>query len=226
MHIFKHAIACTFAAALVAGGMNPAVSAPMPTHVGTMKAMVSQDTTQVYWRGGGWRGGGWGWGGFGVGALAGALIGGAIASTAYGGYYGGMAVRTMAVRTMAILPHTTTPTGTVPHVLPITDTGHRTDTATATVQLTDMRVPIGFIRAITKGASTAATGEPAYDEGRQSFLAAPSTQGPRCLALKRNKRSILRFAYSSAWETPSSQWIYVGWRRSSRPENRRPVGSH
>ena len=62
MQIFKHAIACTFAATLVAGAMNPAVSAPMPTHVGTMKAMVSQDTTQVYWRGGGWRGGGWGWG--------------------------------------------------------------------------------------------------------------------------------------------------------------------
>ena len=90
MHIFKHAIACTFAATLVAGGMNPAVSAPMPTHVGTMKAMVSQDTTQVYWRGGGWRGGGWGWGGWGAGALAGALIGGAIASAAIGGpYYGG-----------------------------------------------------------------------------------------------------------------------------------------
>lgn len=65
MHIFKHATACNLAAALVAGGMNPAVSAPMPTNVGTMKAMVPQETTQVYWRGG------WGWGGWGVGALAG-----------------------------------------------------------------------------------------------------------------------------------------------------------
>jgi hypothetical protein len=89
MSIWKTAMACSLAGAVMAGQLQQAAAAPMPTNVAAMKAMVSDDTTQVYWRGGwGWRGGGgWGWG---LGALAaGAIIGGAIASSAPYGYYGG-----------------------------------------------------------------------------------------------------------------------------------------
>jgi hypothetical protein len=78
MSIWKTAIACSLAGAVMAG---QAAAAPMPTNVAAMKAVVGDDTTQVYWRGG------WGWG---LGGLAaGAIIGGAIASTAPYGYYGG-----------------------------------------------------------------------------------------------------------------------------------------
>jgi hypothetical protein len=80
MSIWKTAVACSLAGAVMAGQVQQAAAAPMPTNVATMKAMVGNDITQVYWRGG------WGWG---LGALAaGAIIGGAIASAPYG-YYGG-----------------------------------------------------------------------------------------------------------------------------------------
>src|SRR5512139_4015892 len=81
MSIWKTAIACTLAGALIAGEVQQAAAAPMPTNVGAMKAMVPDSTTQVHWRGGGW--------GWGIGALAaGAIIGGAIASSGPYGYYG------------------------------------------------------------------------------------------------------------------------------------------
>ena len=81
MSIWKTAIACSLAGAVVAGQVQQAAAAPMPTNVATMKAMAGDDTVQVHWRGG------WGWG---VGALAaGAIIGGAIASSGPYGYYGG-----------------------------------------------------------------------------------------------------------------------------------------
>lgn len=82
MSNWKTLVACALAGTLMAGQLEQAAAAPLPTNVGTMKAMVPEGTTQVHWRGG-WHGGGIG---FGFGALAaGALIGGAIAS---GGYYG------------------------------------------------------------------------------------------------------------------------------------------
>jgi hypothetical protein len=82
MGIQKTLIGYTLTGALVAAQVGQAVAAPMPTSVGTMKAMVADSTTQVHWHGG--------WGGWGLGAgIAGAIIGGAIASSAYGGYYGG-----------------------------------------------------------------------------------------------------------------------------------------
>jgi hypothetical protein len=82
MGIQKTLIGYTLTAALVAAQMGQAAAAPMPTSVGTMKAMVTDSMTQVHWHGG--------WGGWGLGAgIAGAIIGGAIASNAYGGYYGG-----------------------------------------------------------------------------------------------------------------------------------------
>ena len=83
MTIWKTAIACTLAGAVMAGQVERAAAGPMPTNVATMKAAVGDDVTQVYWRG---RGFGWGIGGL----AAGAIIGSAIASSAYGyGYYGG-----------------------------------------------------------------------------------------------------------------------------------------
>jgi hypothetical protein len=83
MSIWKSAIACSLAGAVLAGQIEQAAAAPLPTNVATMKAAVGDDVTQVYWRG---RGFGWGIGGL----AAGAIIGGAIASSAYGGgYYGG-----------------------------------------------------------------------------------------------------------------------------------------
>ena len=75
MSIWKTAIACSLAGAVMAGQMEQAVAAPLPTNVATMKAAVGDDVTQVYWRGRGWGGGGWGWGAGGL--LAGAIIGGA-----------------------------------------------------------------------------------------------------------------------------------------------------
>jgi hypothetical protein len=81
MNLFKTSVACTLTGALIAAvQIAPAAAAPMPTNVATMKAMVPDSATKVYWRGG------WGWG-LGAGVLAGALIGGAVASSAYG-YYG------------------------------------------------------------------------------------------------------------------------------------------
>jgi hypothetical protein len=81
MTIWKTAIACTLAGAVMAGQIGPAAAAPLPTNVATMKAAVGDDIAQVHWRGGGW---GWGLGGF----AAGAIIGSAIAGAPYG-YYGG-----------------------------------------------------------------------------------------------------------------------------------------
>lgn len=83
MRIWKTAIACSLAAAVVAGQIGQASAAPMPTNVATMKAAAGDDVTQVRWHGG------WGWGLGGLAAAA--IVGGAIASSApYGyGYYGG-----------------------------------------------------------------------------------------------------------------------------------------
>lgn len=84
MNIWKAAIACSLAGAVMAGQIEVAAAAPLPTNVATIKAAAGDDVTQVYWRG---RGFGWGIGGL----AAGAIIGSAIASSApYGyGYYGG-----------------------------------------------------------------------------------------------------------------------------------------
>jgi hypothetical protein len=79
---WKTAIACSLAGAVLAGQIEQAAAAPLPTNVATMKAAVGDDVTQVHWRGRGW-----GWGGGGL--LAGAIIGGAIASSSPYGYYGG-----------------------------------------------------------------------------------------------------------------------------------------
>lgn len=81
MSIWKTAIACSLAGAVMASQMQQAAAAPLPTNLATMKAAAGDDVTQVRWRGGGW---GWGLGGL----AAGAIIGGAIASGSYG-YYGG-----------------------------------------------------------------------------------------------------------------------------------------
>lgn len=85
MNIWKAAIACSLAGAVMAGEIEVAAAAPLPTNVATMKAAAGDDVTQVHWRG---RGFGWGIGGL----AAGAIIGSAIASGApygYGPYYGG-----------------------------------------------------------------------------------------------------------------------------------------
>ncbi|MCK1387687.1 hypothetical protein [Bradyrhizobium sp. 21] len=83
MSIWKMTIACSLAGAVMAGQVEQAAAAPLPTNVATMKAAAGDDVTQVYWRG---RGFGWGLGGL----AAGAIIGGAIASSAPYGYgYGG-----------------------------------------------------------------------------------------------------------------------------------------
>ena len=58
MGIQKTLIGYTLTGALVAAQVGQAEAAPMPTSVGTMKAMVADSTTQVHWHGG-W--GGWGW---------------------------------------------------------------------------------------------------------------------------------------------------------------------
>jgi hypothetical protein len=80
MSIWKTAIACSLAGIVVAGYAGQAGAAPLPTNVAAMKAVTSDGTTQVHWRGGGW---GLGLGGF----AAGAIIGSAIAGAPYG-YYG------------------------------------------------------------------------------------------------------------------------------------------
>ncbi len=82
MRFWTTAIACSLASAVMAGQIEQAAAAPLPTNVATMKAAVGDDVTQVHWRGGGL---GWGIGGF----AAGAIIGSAIASGAPYGYYGG-----------------------------------------------------------------------------------------------------------------------------------------
>src|SRR3954452_16226920 len=83
MTIWKTAIACSLAGAVMAGQVERAAAGPMPTNVATMKAAVGDDVTQVYWRG---RGFGWGIGGL----AAGAVIGGGLASRApCGGVLGG-----------------------------------------------------------------------------------------------------------------------------------------
>jgi hypothetical protein len=82
MSIWKTAIACSLAGTVMAGEIEQAAAAPLPTNVATMKAAVGDDVTQVYWRG---RGFGWGIGGL----AAGAIIGSAIASSGPYGYYGG-----------------------------------------------------------------------------------------------------------------------------------------
>lgn len=82
MNIWKAAIACSLAGAVMAGQIEVAAAAPLPTNVATMKAAAGDDVTQVHWRG---RGFGWGIGGL----AAGAIIGSAIASSAPYGYYGG-----------------------------------------------------------------------------------------------------------------------------------------
>src|SRR3569623_1180716 len=81
MGIWKTTIACSLAGIVLAGQVQQAAAAPMPTNVAAIKAVSSDATTLVPWRGGGW--------GCGLGALAaGAIIGGAIAGGPYG-YYGG-----------------------------------------------------------------------------------------------------------------------------------------
>jgi len=82
MRIWKTAIACLLAGAVIAGQTEVAAAAPLPTNVATMKAAAGDDVTQVHWRG---RGFGWGIGGL----AAGAIIGSAIASSGPYGYYGG-----------------------------------------------------------------------------------------------------------------------------------------
>jgi hypothetical protein len=82
MRIWKTAIACSLAGAVMAGQIEQVAAGPMPTNVATMKAAAGDDATQVYWRG---RGFGWGIGGL----AAGAIIGSAIASSSPYGYYGG-----------------------------------------------------------------------------------------------------------------------------------------
>lgn len=82
MSIWKTAIACSLATAVVAGHVGQATAAPLPTNVATMKAAAGDEVTPVYWRG---RGFGWALGGL----AAGAIIGGAIASGGPYGYYDG-----------------------------------------------------------------------------------------------------------------------------------------
>lgn len=87
MRIWKTAIACSLAGAVMAAQIGQATAAPMPTNVAAMKAAAGDNVAQVHWRGGGW---GWGLGGL----AAGAIIGSAIAAGSpygygYGPYYGG-----------------------------------------------------------------------------------------------------------------------------------------
>lgn len=78
MPIRKAAIACALAGAVMAGGLEPAAAAPMPTHVAAVKATIPGSVTPVHWRRRGW----------GFGALAaGAILGSALAG-APAGYYG------------------------------------------------------------------------------------------------------------------------------------------
>jgi len=79
---YRKAVAYALSGALVASQIDCAAATPLPTNVATMKSMIANLETPIYWRGG-W---GWRWGP-GAGLFAGAVVGGAIASGAYG-YYG------------------------------------------------------------------------------------------------------------------------------------------
>jgi len=78
MSIWKTFVVCTLVGALMAGELQQATAAPMPTNVSTMKAAVPDDVTEMRRRAA------WGWG-VGTGLFTGAIIGGAITG---GGYYG------------------------------------------------------------------------------------------------------------------------------------------
>jgi hypothetical protein len=85
--MWKPAAILGLAAAMALSVATPAAAAPVLTNTTAVKAAVTDDVTQVRWRGRGWRGH---WGPGVVGGLAaGALIGGAIATSPYyhGGYY-------------------------------------------------------------------------------------------------------------------------------------------
>ena len=74
------AVAYALSGAMVASQIVGAAATPLPTNVATMKSMLANLETPIYWRGGrGW--GGWG---LGPGLFAGTVVGGAIASGAYG----------------------------------------------------------------------------------------------------------------------------------------------
>ena len=74
------AVAYALSGAVVASQIVGAAATPLPTNVATMKSMLANLETPIYWRGGR---GGWGWG-LGAGSFAGAVVAGAIASGAYG----------------------------------------------------------------------------------------------------------------------------------------------
>ena len=77
---YRKAVAYALSAVLVASQIDYAAATPLPTNVATMKSMVANLETPIYWRGSrGW--------GLGAGLFAGAVVGGAIAGGAYG-YYG------------------------------------------------------------------------------------------------------------------------------------------
>ena len=69
-------------AAIVATLATPALSAPVPSSMVSLKSLVTSDVSQVRWRGRGWRGGG-----VGAGIATGLLLGGMMAASPY--YYGG-----------------------------------------------------------------------------------------------------------------------------------------
>lgn len=105
MRFAKTLAGSTLAAIAAVCGVAAVQAAPLPTNIGTMKAMVADDTVQQVRWGGGWGyrggfggyrggwGGGWGYRGYGyrpwAGVAAGAIVGGAIARSAYYGYGGG-----------------------------------------------------------------------------------------------------------------------------------------
>jgi len=97
MSVLKISIGSAIAIAMMAATPTPSQAAPLPTNIGTIKSMLTDNITPVRWVGGwrggwggGWGGRGWGYRGWGRpawGALAaGAVIGGALAA---GAYYGG-----------------------------------------------------------------------------------------------------------------------------------------
>ena len=88
--ITNRTIAFGFAGALALGISGAASAGPLPTGTATVKSAVTDQVTDVQWRGRHHRGHrGWGPGiGIGAGIAAGALIGSAVASRPYyGGYY-------------------------------------------------------------------------------------------------------------------------------------------
>jgi hypothetical protein len=83
--MWKPAAILGLAAAMALSAATPAAAAPVLTNTTAVKAAVTDDATQVRWRGRGWRGHGPAVVG---GLAAGALIGGAIATSPYHhGYY-------------------------------------------------------------------------------------------------------------------------------------------